>query len=39
MYQSDARVAALTLTNLCLDEYQTFNRKVAQYNFYNSKER
>ena len=36
---SDARVVAFNLTNLCLDEYQTLNRMTARHNYDNSNER
>ena len=38
-YQSDARVIALRLTNLCLGEYKALNRITAQENFDNSNEK
>lgn len=37
--QSDAKVVALNLTNLCLDEYEALNKIIARYNLDTSNER
>lgn len=37
--KSDARVIALNLTELCLDEYETLNRIMARSNYDTTNER
>jgi len=37
--QSDVKLVALALTNVCLDQYEALNKIIAQYDFDNSNER